>query len=193
MLTKIYPLLGFEADEVYSHIHAFNTASPSTPATSPVTVRPAAQTASGFAIPAPPEVDDQSPETSVAQYGLGFNLDVAAIQHKQAESAKVADLLGSLFEEDEPEAEVLEPASVAVSEANIAGLDALHSQLLFAIAQQSTWSREVLEAKADELGLMLDGALEVLNEAAFDACDDPLTDGDDPIAIDTDVLEQLLS
>ena len=25
MLTKIYPLLGFEADEVYSHIHTFNT------------------------------------------------------------------------------------------------------------------------------------------------------------------------
>ncbi|WP_204138291.1 TerB N-terminal domain-containing protein [Halomicronema sp. CCY15110] len=193
MLTKIYPLLGFEADEVYSHIHTFNTASPVTPATAPVTVRSAAQTVSGFAIPAPPEVEEDSPEKSEAQDGFGFNLDLAAIQHKQAESAKVADLLGNLFEEDEPEAEAPEPAYAAESEAAIAGLDALHSQLLLAIAQQTTWHREALEAKADELGLLLDGALEVINEVAFDACDDPLTDGEDLIEIDTDVLEQLLS
>lgn len=193
MLTKIYPLLGFEADEVYSHIHAFNTASPMAPATAPVTVRPAAQTASGFAIPAPPEVEDQSPEKSEAQEGSGFNLDLAAIQHKQTESAKVADLLGNLFEEDDPEPEAPEPATVAEATADIAGLNVLHSQLLLTIAQQNTWHREALEAQADELGLMLDGALEVINEAAFDACDEPLTDGDDPISIDTDVLEQLLS
>jgi uncharacterized tellurite resistance protein B-like protein len=190
MLTKIYPLLGFEADEVYSHIHTFNTASPIAPTTAPVTVRPAAQTASGFAIPAPPEVEDRSPEKSD---GSGFNLDLAAIQHKQAESAKVADLLGNLFEEDEPEADAPEPAPVAASAATIAGLDSLHSQLLLEIAQQTTWQREALEAKADELGLLLDGALEVINEAAFDTCDEPLTDGDDLIEIDTDVLEQLLS
>jgi len=193
MLTKIYPLLGFEADEVYSHIHTFKTASSMAPATAPVTVRPAAQTASGFAIPAPPAVEDQSPEKSVAQEGSGFNLDLAAIQHKQAESAKVADLLGNLFEEDEPEPEAPEPATVAESAATIAGLDPLHSQLLLAIAQQTTWQREALAAKAEELGLMLDGALEVINEAAFEAGDEPLTDGDDLIEIDTDVLEQLLS
>ncbi|MGB3494234.1 MAG: TerB N-terminal domain-containing protein [Elainellaceae cyanobacterium] len=193
MLTKIYPLLGFEADEVYSHIHTFNIASPMAPAAAPVTVRPAAQTSSGFAIPAPPDADDKNPNQSVSQDASGFNLDLAAIQHKQAESAKVADLLGNLFEEEETETEALEHVSVAESEATIAGLDPLHSQLLLAIAQQTTWHREALETKADELGLMLDGALEVINEAAFDACDDPLTDGEDPIEVDTDVLEQLMS
>ena len=155
MLTKIYPLLGFEADEVYSHIHTFSTAFSMTPATAPVTVRPAAQTASGFTIPPPPEA--KSPEKSISQDDSGFNLNLAAIQHKQTESAKVADLLGNLFEEDEPEAEAPEPAPVAESEAAIAGLDSLHSQLLLAIAQQTTWQRDALEAKADELGLLPDG------------------------------------
>lgn len=191
MLTKIYPLLGLEADEVYSHIHTFSTASSMAPATAPVTVRPAAQTSSGFTIPPPPETEDETPEKSESQDGSGFNLNLVAIQRKQTESAKVADLLGNLFEEDEPEAP--EPARIVESEAAMAGLDSLHSQLLLAIAQQTTWQREALEAQADELGLMLDGALEVINEVAFDACDDPLTDGDDPIAIDTDVLEQLMS
>ncbi|MEL6383642.1 MAG: TerB N-terminal domain-containing protein [Cyanobacteria bacterium J06626_18] len=193
MLTKIYPLLGFEADEVYSHIHTFSTASSMTPATAPVTVRPAAQTSSGFTIPPPPDTEDTSPEKRFSQDDSGFNLDLTAIQHKQAESAKVADLLGNLFEEDELETATLEPVPVANPETTVAGLDSLHSQLLLAIAQQTTWQREALEAQADELGLMLDGALEVINEVAFDVCDDPLTDGDDLIAIDTDVLEQLMS
>jgi uncharacterized tellurite resistance protein B-like protein len=192
MLAKIYPLLGFETDEVYSHIHTFNTTSSIAPATAPVTVRPAAKMTSGFAIPTPPEVQDESPEESVDQDASGFNLDLAVIQYKQVESAKVADLLGNLFEEDEADTEPLEPSPVSEFESAILGLDSLHSQLLLTIAQQTIWYREVLEAKADELGLMLDGALEVINELAFDTCDDPLTGGDDPIEIDTDVLEQLL-
>ena len=39
---------------------------------------------------------------------------------------------------------------------------------------------------------MLDGALEVINDSAFDTCDEALTDGEDPIEINAEVLEQLL-
>ncbi|MGD1904764.1 MAG: TerB N-terminal domain-containing protein [Leptolyngbyaceae cyanobacterium] len=202
MLTKIYPLLGFEADQVYSHIHNFSTVSQMPSAMvedrsqgtiTPVTVRPASTTAKGFAIPAPPETESSSTETpEISQDPAGFTLDLAAIQHKQAESAKVANLLGDLFEEDEPEIVASSSMPVSESEVSIAGLDSLHSQFLSEIAQQTTWDRDALEATADKLGLMLDGALEIINDAAFDACDDPLTDGEDPIEIDTDVLEQLL-
>lgn len=193
ILTKIYPLLGFEADDVYSHIHQFSTSSSMPPATAPVTIRPASQTATGFAIPAPPDPETPGTETAdVPQDASGFALDLAAIQHKQAESAKVADLLGDLFEEEEPDVGGASPGPAPESEVSIAGLDALHSQFLLAIAQQTSWNRDVLEAKADELGLMLDGALEVINDAAFETCDDPLTDGEDPIELDPDVLQQLL-
>jgi hypothetical protein len=37
---------------------------------------------------------------------------------------------------------------------------------------------------------MLDGALERINEAAFDAHDGPLTEGDDPVTINRDILEK---
>jgi uncharacterized tellurite resistance protein B-like protein len=193
MLTKIYPLLGFEADDVYSHIHQFSTSSPMQPSTAPVTVRPASQTSTGFAIPAPPDLETPGAEASeVPQNASGFALDVAAIQHKQKESDKVAALLGDLFEEEEPEVGRSSPGPAPESEVSIAGLNALHSQFLLAIAQQTSWNRDTLEAKANELGLMLDGALEVINDAAFDTCDDPLTDGEDPIELDPDVLQQLL-
>ena len=192
ILTKIYPLLGFEADEVYSHIHIFSTASQVRPATEPVTVRPASSKLDGFAIPIPPEIEDENTEVAREHALSSFTLDLKAIRQKQAESAKVANLLGAIFEEDELEPSEPEPQSAVELEVSIAGLDSVHSLFLQAIAQQDTWSRDALETKATDLGLMLDGALEVINDSAFDTCDEALTDGEDPIEINAEVLEQLL-
>ena len=194
MLTKIYPLLGLDADDVYSHIHTFSTSSSTHPATTPVTVRPASQTPNGFAIPAPPDPENLEIETTQAEQESTayFTLDLTVIQHKQAESAKVANLLGDLFTDDEPETVISKPTSATKIDISIAGLDSLHSQFLIMIAQQITWDRDRLETQADELGLLLDGALEVINDAAFEVCDDPLTEGDELISVDTNVLEQLM-
>ena len=41
------------------------------------------------------------------------------------------------------------------------------------------------------LGLLPDGALEVVNEAAFDACGSAVSAGDDPVEIDGDVVKEL--
>ena len=43
------------------------------------------------------------------------------------------------------------------------------------------------------VALMLDGALDTLNEAAYEVAGDPLTDGDDPIYIDLDVAQEMLA
>ena len=114
------------------------------------------------------------------------------MKRKQGEAAKVAALLDNIFEEDETIG-ASEPSPVSQIEDGIAGLDSAHSQLLKLIAQQSEWNRETLEVKASDWGLLLDGALEVINDAAFDICDEALTDGDDTIEVDPDVLEQMLS
>ncbi|PZO60801.1 MAG: hypothetical protein DCF15_01435 [Phormidesmis priestleyi] len=123
-----------------------------------------------------------------------FHLDIVAVRVKQAESAKVNSLLSTIFEEDSI------VSIVAKSETRIfdnnetftSGLDKLHTRFLGILAQQHSWNRAALESKAAELNLLLDGALEVINDTAFDVCDEPLTDGEDPINLDTDVLEQLL-
>lgn len=124
-----------------------------------------------------------------------FYLDVAAVQRKQAESAKASSLLSDIFEEDTAASVLPEPDPQAFDENknSVPGLDALHAEFLRAFAQQSSWSRSALESKAAELNLLLDGALETINDAAFDVCDEPLTDGVDPIELDTHILEQLLS
>ena len=58
--------------------------------------------------------------------------------------------------------------------AGLAGLDAAHSGLLRRLAAKTVWPRIEVERLAGELGLLPDGALEVINEAAFDRCGAPL-------------------
>ena len=53
-------------------------------------------------------------------------------------------------------------------------------------------TRSELEEIAAEGDMMLDGALEHINEAAYDSFDEPFTEGDDPININQDILKELL-
>ncbi|NJM77921.1 MAG: hypothetical protein HC852_21790 [Acaryochloridaceae cyanobacterium RU_4_10] len=73
------------------------------------------------------------------------------------------------------------------------GLDVAHSTFLQILSQQLHWTREDLAQQAQQADLLLDGALEVINDIAFDRCDEALTDGEDPIELNPDVLQVLLS
>lgn len=80
------------------------------------------------------------------------------------------------------------------SASNLLGLDGLDDSLVHfvhALLKQRVWHREELEALAADLDLMLDGALEQLNDACFDRYDIPLLEGDDPLEINPDILEKV--
>jgi hypothetical protein len=53
------------------------------------------------------------------------------------------------------------------------------------------WSRAELEDAASDLELMLDGALEQVNDACFDMHDIPLSEGEDPIDIHPEAIEKI--
>ncbi len=63
--------------------------------------------------------------------------------------------------------------------------------LLLRLGEQASWVRSDYEKLVKEIGLLPDGALETLNEAAYDLCDEPLTVGVDPILIDQDVYREV--
>lgn len=184
LLTRIYGLLGLEAQAVYSDVHALAAAplAASAPA-EPVTVRPAAPAPGGFAIPREP-----------AAPSSGIALDLQKIREKQVETEKVAALLEGVFAADEEPAP--RPASAPPDlpdGESVAGLDAPHSALLRQLAARATWERVEIERLATPLGLLPEGALEVLNEAAFARCGAPLLEGDETVDIDTEILEELLA
>jgi tellurite resistance protein len=176
-LTKVYTLLELDPQTLYSNVHDISANSvTSRPASEPITVRAASPT-KGHQIPAPPQ---QNP----------LVLDMSVVESKISESQEVSSLLADIFVEESP---VTQASPMAEIVTGIAGLDTAHSQLLQALAHKPEWQRAELEAIALTLNLMLDGALEVINEAAFDQCDEAVIEGDDPFAVNSDVLQELLA
>lgn len=163
MLEKVYKALGVEPKKVFSDVHAV---------------------ASGG-----------KPGEMVKGTSSGFQLDPARIAALQQDTAKVSALLANIFKEDEvvapaPAIEPDEPMEVDAATAML-GLDEAHSSLARMLLSRPHWSREELQDVASDLDLMLDGALERINEAAFDTHDIPFTEGDDPVDINTEILEKL--
>jgi uncharacterized tellurite resistance protein B-like protein len=137
-------------------------------------------------------------------------LDEEAIAAKLAETAQVSALLAGIFtEDDDPPRDgggpadpgngisgsaTDEPTDVEVlAEGDpVGGLDAAHSGLLRALAAQPRWTQAEYEVLAQRFGVLPAGALDVLNEAALEACGEPVAEGDEDIEINDYALQELL-
>jgi hypothetical protein len=82
-----------------------------------------------------------------------------------------------------------ENLSVTADESRLPGLDPTLRTFLEFLMQKSEWAREDLVRAASGMQIMLDGALEQINEAALDFTGEVLIDGDDPIFVQQSVLE----
>ncbi|MDQ3288378.1 MAG: TerB N-terminal domain-containing protein [Pseudomonadota bacterium] len=124
----------------------------------------------------------------------GFQLDAERIATLQADTARVSALLSEIFtEEHSPPPEAQEAEAEPEAQSGFLGLDQGHGALLRLMLSRPEWSREELADAATDLELMLDGALEQINDASFDAFDLPLCEGDDPIEINSEVVEKIES
>lgn len=182
LLARVYPLLGLEAQSVYSDVHALVSAE-APPAAEPVTVRPAGPGPAGFPIPPAPRPD-------------GIRLDPKKVQAKLAESEDVAGLLEGIFAAAEEPAPPPAPKPAAAEPAGpppVAGLDTVHSSFLRRLAAKGAWERVEVERLAAEFGLLPDGALELINEAAFERCGVPLLEGDETLEVDGQILKEILA
>jgi tellurite resistance protein len=176
-LEKIYPLLGLAADDVYKHLHAMTAGGPAdiVDSAEPVTVIPA-QSVQGFAIPARP-----SPARTV-------HLNMATVEAKLAQSAKISAILDDIFTEDEPAPQVAIPPTPETGK-----LSTVYAVMLRRLIERPAWSRSEFDSLAGELGLLPDGALDTINEASLDHLDITVIEGNDPITLDLDAAKELLA
>ena len=162
-LEKIYKALGVEAKRVFADVHAAGAGAATNLSTN---------TRAG-----------------------GFRLDADRIAALQADTARVSALLSKIFTEEvaatAPDPEPESEPTVEVAGGSLLGLDAGHTALIRLLMSRPNWSREELEDAAADLELMLDGALEHINEASFDAFEAPLCEGDDPVEVNHELLEKL--
>jgi uncharacterized tellurite resistance protein B-like protein len=165
-LEKIYKALGIDPKKVFSDVHAVAAGS----------------------VP--------SSTTVAAIEETGFKLDPARIAALQSDTAKVSALLANIFNEDtETEdahadtKEVLDPEVAPAP--GMMGLDEAHTAFARVLVSRPQWTREELQDVAADMDLMLDGALERVNEAAYDTHDIPFTEGEDPVEVNAEVLEKI--
>jgi hypothetical protein len=129
----------------------------------------------------------------------GFQLDAARVAALQQDTDKVSALLANIFTEESIEVPVTQQNAVMAPEPEeeienpfgLTGLDDAHTSFVNQLTSRPEWTREELLDLSSDLDLMLDGALERINEAAFDAHDGPLTEGDDPVTINRDILDKV--
>jgi uncharacterized tellurite resistance protein B-like protein len=173
-LHRIAKLLGLAPETVDSGLRAATETAE--PASAPVVVRPG-RPEPGHALPPPPE----APAPAV-------KLDAALLAARIAEAAEVSALLGSVFGDESPAAPPPPPPDVPP----VAGLDGPHSRLIRALPDQPLMERAAWEDLAAAHRVMPDGAIDRLNEAAYEATGEPVIEGDDPLEINRDALEAML-
>lgn len=169
-LTKIYKMLDLDTTELFSHAHAA--------ATEPVTISKDSELASGHPIPELPDAEGYSV------------LDTSSVEAKLAETAAVTALLKNIFEEEEP-IEEAKGSEIQIEDESVFGLSQEQANFMKILTEKPLWPREELEAIAAESDLLLDGALESLNDAAFEEFDEPFFEGEDPIVINQDVAKEV--
>ena len=168
-LERVYKTLGLDAQLLYSDLHAVpETGTQATPA--PV----------GGATKGEP--------------ATGFTLDAARIAQLQKETEEVSALLASVFAEVPVSDEVLESATQdepQQADTGLLGLSADLSTFLRRLISRHSWPREDLNDVAADMELMLDGTLEHINETMLDMFESTLTEGEDPIEINQELLEKI--
>lgn len=187
VLQRIYMMLGIEPERVYSDLHGLRSEPVAPPAREPVTIRSAGTTSREFAIPAGPKsADAKQPDGEVT-------LDMERVQRTIVQTAEVSSLLASIFSQSVSEPPAPAPVSAELVGSSIANLDQPHSAFLRDLAQRLAWTQNDLNALADKHGLFADGAVETLNDAAFELCDEPVLEVDDGIVVNTNALKVMLA
>lgn len=177
-LEKLYATLGLDRQQVTSDLHKLGTAE------EPVTVG-WRDPDSSFAIP---KRSESAPDSK------GFSLDEALIRIREEETRQVKGVLEEIFVDQEESAiDMAEtPETTTIDVDPLSGLDEVHQNLFNHLLAKETWERASLHDTCKEMGLMIDGAMEVLNEWAYEKANAPLIDDGDPIYVDVNLAREII-
>lgn len=169
-IEKIYKALGIDAGLVYADLHAGDVSD------GPVRVRAAEAEAPGEQIPAEPNVRSTA-------------LDAARIAAIRSDTERVSNVLGEIFAADDDASDEAPHAHALPS--SLAGLDHRHAALVDLLAQREHWTQQEFADIAGKQGLLPSGALEAINEWAFEKFDEALLDEYDGYDVSQNIADAL--
>jgi hypothetical protein len=174
-------VLGLNEDTVLSDLHSAMAA----PAPAGLTaIQIAAATAPGYSVPT-------NPRRRIAPGEI--YLDPERLKQIGDSTKRVGEVLSQVFTEEDEAAEMGTPDQASAGSpvpapqdeapAAFDGLDPRYKGFLTELLSRASWPRSDLDLLARAHELMTDGALEALNEWAFDRHGDALVEDGDPVTI----------
>jgi hypothetical protein len=160
-LAKVYKALGWDASRMYADLHAGKSTAP--------------------------ESDRQTGHQ-------GTTLDADRLDELRAETRELRTTLGAIYAEnmDRSVAYEVNPArEPAKGGPQQLALDAIHQKLVTRLLEKPLWARTEVAAISTSLHLLLDGALEAINESTLRLWDDILLEGADPIEVNPELVRRL--
>ncbi|ORU93825.1 MAG: ATPase [Cycloclasticus sp. symbiont of Poecilosclerida sp. N] len=165
-LEKLYTLLGLDKALVTGDIHGMSS--------SKAGLRPVSAQSEGI-LPA----------------STAFQLNERTLAIHEGETKDVQSMLGKIFMENEPTDEPYETITDSVVEEG-PGIDKQHYALFESLIRKDKWTREEVEALCRDLGLMVSGALEIINDWSFDKVDAAVfEEKGDVIYVDQETVEEI--
>jgi uncharacterized tellurite resistance protein B-like protein len=184
-LQQVYKLLGLDESRVFHDVHALMAGT--TTVDEPVPIRIDQPAQDRYAIPQP---ERQIPEA-------GIRLDPKRVREVTENTERVSAILAKVFAgaETEDAAPVTAAPQTAPEPAldhnAFDGLDSRYGAFLAELLSRSQWPRSDLDTLARSFALMTDGALETINEWAFDRYGDALIEDGEPMTVNGPVLQRL--
>jgi len=166
-LEKLYTLLGLDKALVTGDIHRMSS--------SKVGLRPSSL---------------ESETTSSTPASFQLNESILAIH--ESETKDVQSMLGAIFVEYETTGESDDSTMDSTTIEEEIGIDKQHYALFESLIRKDKWTRKEVDALCRDLGLMVNGALETINDWSFDKVDAAVLEEDgDAIYVDQEILEEI--
>ena len=123
-----------------------------------------------------------------SQSSSEFSLDETILALHESQTTEAKNMLEQIFTSDEDESDYIEVPELTNE---VDGLDQAHSQLFEKLCAKAQWGREEVAQMCSELKLMVDGAIETINDWSFDLVDAPVIEDDGDIYIDEEIVAEI--
>lgn len=119
-------------------------------------------------------------------------LNEEILQARIDQTNEVQDILSDVFEEeDDEDSRNIEPGNAEDDFTSYLGLDKQHSQLVDKLIPKEVWTQEEFQNLCNDIGLMPNGAIEIINEKSFDKYEDDLLIMHDELEINKYISDKL--
>jgi tellurite resistance protein len=175
-LEKLHKALGLPKEQLYSELHKAVPRSDE-----PVAISIEQRQAG---IPIPKEAPVPTPDAVVR-----IRIDAERLARAQRETAEVSELLANIFEEETPPP--VETVAAVANASAFEGLDQSHTELVELIELKGAVPKLEFEERARAMKLLAEGALERINDWAFERFDEALLEDGDEIVMAPHLRERL--